>query len=132
MPTDFGDYAYACTYWRYHHRKVDFGADLEELVRSNWATDERGEQSTEGYWRATDDGWQPAGDETKAIMAKIHSEEDAEFAERAQERGEKLWQVHIEGPSGTTSFESRHSTREEAEAAAAAYPPHVGATVRHA
>lgn len=129
MPTDFGDHAYACTYWRYGRRKVDFGADLEQLVRSNYAADERGEQSTEGYWRATDEGWAPADGE---VLAKIQAEEDAELSRWAGERRELLWQVHIEGPRGTTSFESRHSTREEAEAAAAGYPPHVSATVRHA
>jgi hypothetical protein len=130
MPTDFGDYAYACTYWRYGHLEVDFGADLEQLVRSNYAADERGEQSTKGYWRATDDGWKSADDEAGETVAKIRAEL-AELAEWADERRELLWQVHIEGPSGTTSFESRHATREEAEAAAAGYPPLVAATVRH-
>lgn len=132
MSTDFGDHAYACTYWRHHHRKVDFGADLEQLVRSNYAADERGEQSTEGYWRATDGGWDPADGEAGEVLAKIRAEEDAELSRWAQERGELLWQVHIEGPNGTTSFESRHATREEAEAAAAGYPSLVAATVRHA
>lgn len=132
MPTDFGDYAYACTYWRYGHLEADFGADLEQLVRSNYAADERGEQSTEGYWRASDDGWKPADGEAGVTVAKIRSEEDAELSRWADERRELLWQVHIEGPSGTTSFESCHATREEAEAEAAGYPPHVSATVRHA
>ena len=82
MPTDFGDYAYACTYWRYGHLEADFGADLEELVRSNYAADERGEQSTGGYWRATDDGWEPADDEAGRTMAKIRAEDDAEALHR--------------------------------------------------
>ena len=132
MATDFGDYAYACTYWRHMRHKVDFGPDLEGLVRENRAAEDREERSTEGYYVATEAGWEPVGDLLAPILAKLDAEEDAEVAELKQHIIELVWQVHIEGPDGTSSFEWRFATEAEAIKAAATYPPHVHATVKHA
>lgn len=123
----YGNYAFACTYWRYHRLAVDFDDDLKELVRQAYRAEDNGEQSTGGFWQAVGTGW--ARVDTSSTWEKIVAEEVAEAEQRNSDRETKPWIVTIYGPGDASSFESSHATAEEAAEAVKKYPAHVRPTV---